>query len=363
MKILLVSESFLPKTGGIENLMANIAELSSHDIDVLAETSQGATDKDFEFEVIRKDFSGYLGFLKKSLFIARKSSDYDKIYISTSANGFVVLPSKLLGKDIISHAHGRELFIKIVRKRTYLRKLLFWTTIKSIDKFIAVSQWTRNRLKKIGVNEEDIHIIHNGVDFERFNSAEPLNRSEIGLDEKDFVVITVSRLDPRKGHSLILRALKNLDKDIKYVVAGSGEEENRLKQLAEDLGVENRVRFVGYVPDDKLASYYNMADLFVMPSERLENGNVEGFGISFLEANASGLPVIGSNTGGIPSAIQDNKTGFLCPPEVDEIRKKITKVKEDEELKEKLSKNAIEWAEKHDWEKVIPKIDKVISKS
>jgi len=353
MKILLVAPSFPPKTGGIENLMENIARFSDHEMDVLTKTHENSDDSKYDFEVIRKDFSGYAGYLKKSLYLLRKSREYDVIYLSAPDSSWVTIPASLTTK-VVSHAHGRELFIDIKRLRTYLRKFLFLIGIKSVDQFIAISDWTGSRLEESGIDESRIEVIPNGVDYERFQTEETIKKPE--TDE--FVILTVSRLDPRKGHDLVMKAITDID--CKYVIVGSGSEESRLREKARELDIKDKVLFEGYIDDEKLPAYYNSADLFVMPSKHLEDGNVEGFGITYLEANSTSLPVIGSSTGGIPTAIRDGYNGLLCEPDADSVRETIMKLKENDEMREKMREDAKEWAKQHDWENIIEQIDSVL---
>src|SRR5207245_1650488 len=102
-----------------------------------------------------------------------------------------------------------------------------------------------------------------------------------------------------------------------YAVAGIGSRRDALERLVAELGLGDAVRLLGFVSDDELPALYNAADLFVLASRRYDL-LVEGFGISIVEASASGLPVIGSRSGGIPEAIRDGETGFLVEPLVAE---------------------------------------------
>ena len=99
-----------------------------------------------------------------------------------------------------------------------------------------------------------------------------------------------------------------------YAIAGIGSRRDSLERLVAELGLGDAVRLLGFVSDDELPALYNAADLFVLASRRYDL-LVEGFGISIVEASASGLPVIGSRSGGIPEAIRDGETGFLVEPE------------------------------------------------
>jgi len=133
------------------------------------------------------------------------------------------------------------------------------------------------------------------------------------------VLLTVSRLTRRKGHDLVLRALdilRNRD-DLHYVIVGSGEDRERLEGIVRDMGIGDRVSFAGRVADEELPDYYRLCDIYVMPNrEVLEStDSIEGFGISFIEANACGKPSIAGRSGGTSAAVVDGVTGYLVDPE------------------------------------------------
>lgn len=130
------------------------------------------------------------------------------------------------------------------------------------------------------------------------------------------MLLSVSRLVPHKGHDTVIKSLPTLIHDwpsLQYVVVGTGGHEPFLRALAQETGVRDRVRFAGRVSDKDLADYYAACDVFVMPS-REEQGTVEGFGISFLEAASYGRPVIGGHGTGAADAITHGETGLLVDP-------------------------------------------------
>ena len=130
--------------------------------------------------------------------------------------------------------------------------------------------------------------------------------------------LTVARLDPHKGVDTVLQALPAVlarAPDVRYAVAGDGPDRARVEQLAQRIGVADRVRFLGAVSDGDLPALYNAATLYVGPSRQSERIGVEGFGIAFVEASASGLAVVGGDSGGVPDAVRDGETGLLVPPE------------------------------------------------
>ena len=130
-------------------------------------------------------------------------------------------------------------------------------------------------------------------------------------------------------------------------------------ELAIKRGVEDRVVFIGYVPDEDLPKYYALCDLFILPSKELKaDGEVEGFGIAFLEANACGKPVIGGRSGGIEDAIIDGKTGYLVNPDKkDEIIKTAVQILKQPRLAKSLGeKGRMRIEEELSWEKVTERL-------
>src|SRR5207248_11117209 len=124
-----------------------------------------------------------------------------------------------------------------------------------------------------------------------------------------------------------------------------------------EAGLDDCVRFLGRVGDEDLVPLMQAADVFVHPNRELENGDVEGFGIVFLEANACGVPVIGGRSGGTPDAVQDGVTGFLVDPnDVDEIAGRVTLLLENRGLRERMGSAGREWAAGFTWDAAAAKV-------
>src|SRR5262249_11499260 len=135
------------------------------------------------------------------------------------------------------------------------------------------------------------------------------------------VVVTVGRLDEiRKGYDTVIRAMRAIlarVPDAIYAIAGPGGRGEELLGMARRLGVERAVRVLGFVPDDDLPALYAASDVFVMPNRDIGDGDTEGFGMVFLEASASGRPVIAGRCGGTADSVIDGETGFRIDPEDD----------------------------------------------
>lgn len=184
---------------------------------------------------------------------------------------------------------------------------------------VANSQWTAARFRALAVwlglpaVAERVQVVPFGADPKRFhpdiNTAAVIARH--GLGGRRWL-LTVARLVPHKGIDSVIAALPLLP-EVGYLVAGGGPDRLRLQQLAEAAGVADRVRFLGAVPDAELPAIYRMATVYVGLS-REEAGQVEGFGLSLVEAQACGVPVVATNCGGIPDAVSDGQSGVLIPP-------------------------------------------------
>jgi phosphatidylinositol alpha-1,6-mannosyltransferase len=229
--------------------------------------------------------------------------------------------------------------------------------LRKADGVVAVSRFTRAKLIDLGVEADRIALIPNGVDLERFTPGETdadlLDR--YGLRGKR-VLLTVGRLEERKGHATALRALPRILQacpDIVYVIVGSGEglPDLGLEAMARDLGVAQHVVFAGPAPPERLPGFYRSCDLFVMPNHALPNGDTEGFGLVFLEAAACGKPVVGGRDGGVPDAVVDGETGLLVDgASADEFAEAVVRVLSDPDLAARLGRNGIEHARTMTWE-------------
>jgi phosphatidylinositol alpha-1,6-mannosyltransferase len=191
---------------------------------------------------------------------------------------------------------------------------------------------------------------------------EPQDTGKIQTDynENDKLhLLTVSRLDERKGHKIVIDAIKDLD--VKYTIIGSGEHEDEIKNKIKQAEVEDKVNMEGFVEEENLADYYQNADLFVMPSEYIEEtGNFEGFGIVYLEAQSYGLPVIASNEGGASDAMKDGKTGFLISPTSEQVKEKIKFLLENPGNLQEMSETAVKFTLGFKWNKIISEWDREV---
>jgi glycosyltransferase involved in cell wall biosynthesis len=228
---------------------------------------------------------------------------------------------------------------KSMLRFNFLLRIFEKRLMKRSDALIAVSKYTVDELTQLyGINKKKVHVIYNGVDINLFkprpNRAEL--RKEFGLDEKEKIVLFVGRLYHRKGLETLLRSVSPVLKEygnVKFVISGTGfkEKEESLRNLAKELNIENNVKFLGYVPDDKLPNLYSASDIFVLPAI------YENFPFAILEAQSSGLPVISTKVGGIPEFLVDKQNGFLIDPgNPEQLTQRVLTLLQDPELAKKM---------------------------
>src|SRR5712664_1138017 len=226
------------------------------------------------------------------------------------------LINKLTGIPYVIYSHGEEITqTDHFRYQPRVRDCIY----KRAAAVVANSEFTRKQLLRIGISDDRIVKITPGVDATRFR-PEPANEKLIaryGLAGKT-VVLSVGRLVPRKGHRAALEAFARVCRefpDAHYVIAGVGPEEQSLRHLSEHLGLQGRVTFTGLVPAENLPDLYNLCHIMLLANQQQPDGDVEGFGIVFIEASATGKPVIGGRSGGTSEAVLDGVTGFLVNPQ------------------------------------------------
>jgi phosphatidylinositol alpha-1,6-mannosyltransferase len=185
------------------------------------------------------------------------------------------------------------------------------------DVVTFVSRYTRGRFASAFGPQAALEHLPPGVDTDRFR-PDPVSRTELrarfGLGQRP-TVLCLSRLVPRKGQDMLIRALPTVRKrvtDAALVIVGGGPYLDTLRRLTERYGVSEHVTFTGGVPASDLPAYHAMADVFAMPCRTRGAGlDVEGLGIVFLEASATGVPVIAGRSGGAPETVRHNQTGLV----------------------------------------------------
>ncbi len=246
---------------------------------------------------------------------------------------------------------------------------------KKADFITAISNYLKERAEKNGV-KCPIEIIPNGVDIHKFQMANDSPRfaseagksqtnvkiqitnvkQKLGIKEDEKVIITVSRLVEKNAVDDLISAFAKLQTaNYKLLILGSGPLEKSLKLQVTSLKLQDKVLFLGNIPNDEVPKYLAIADVFVRPSLS------EGLGIVFLEAMATRVPIIGTPVGGITDFLEDGETGLFCEVKNPKsIAEKIKILLENNELREKIVKNAKELvAKNYNWDTIAPKMEKI----
>ena len=231
--------------------------------------------------------------------------------------------------------------------RTWFIRPLYKNIYRKADCIQAISNFLADRAKKMGA-KCPVEVVPNGVGLDKFK----VQSSKFKVNNEK-VIITVSRLEKKNGVDVLIKSIKELritdyELNFKLIVVGGGSMEEKLKKLAKDLGIEDRIEFIGNVIPEKVNEYLVQADIFVRPSRS------EGLGNAFLEAMAMGLPVIGTPVGGISDFLYDNETGLLCTvDDPSDLAEKITLLMQDDNLYKKLSENGRKLVmEKYQWDSI-----------
>lgn len=370
-KILILSTSFWPLVGGSETAIAEVtARLSDYHFDLITarlQSNSRPVEEEGNLRIFRVgnnlNFFKFLlpkNFLPLAIFnLARKlikKENYDLIHVfqASQAGGAAWLLKKV-GVNcpvILTLQEGQNLSAQSWLTR-YFRALV----IQSADRGTAISQYLMAYLKKTKKNLPTT-LIPNGVDLNKFSQefsyGDLSNLSDyLGVRPGAKVIISTSRLVFKNGLDSLIKALAVLQKkypteDWCLLLAGDGAEKENLMALARSLAVNGRLIFKSSVGHQELPKYLKISHVFIRPSRS------EGLGISFLEAMAAGVPIIGTRIGGIPDFLTDQETGLFCDPEnPEDIAYKIKLVLDDESLRKKMIKNArVLVEEKYDWDKI-----------
>ena len=323
--LVLATLNFPPALGGIEHLCAELARALSGlgiAVHVVAPGQPGdaIVDAALPFPVTRYP-SGpvrVVNLTRALLPLLRAAPSWVLFAQWTAATPFALL--RLLGPRttrLATIAHGKE-YLTAERgwRSTWAWSAQRRAVLSQLAMVLAVSDYTAKHARASGARS--VRITHPGVDAEHFSprATSRITRAELAGPNADGpVLLSVARLVPRKGVDTLISALPEviaLHPGLRYVVVGDGPDRDRLSALATAQGVAAHVRIVSGVSNDELPAYYAGADLFVMAARELPGvGDAEGFGMTLLEAQACGTPVIAAQSGGMPDALRAGETGLL----------------------------------------------------
>ncbi|XVV05580.1 glycosyltransferase family 4 protein [Actinosynnema sp. CA-248983] len=247
---------------------------------------------------------------------------------------------------VVASTHGHEVgWSMLPAARQSLRAIG-----SSVDVVTFVSRYTRSRFAAAFGAMAALEHLPSGVDTSVF-APDPAARVEIraryGLGDRP-VVVCVSRLVPRKGQDVLVRALpeiRRLAPDAALLLVGGGPYRKSLQRLADSVGVAEHVVFTGSVPWSELPAHYNAGDVFAMPCRTRGRGlDVEGLGIVYLEASATGLPVVAGQSGGAPETVRDGVTGTVVDGRaVSSVAAEVGRLLADRDLAAKMGEAGRDW--------------------
>ena len=380
MSTLLLAQDFPPMGGGIARLHGEMARHFPRG-ELVVSTPQDAdapdVDAQFPAEVDRLPVSrGRTKTLPGLLLWSRRATSLARQYRVRFVHCGNVKPAGYPARWVFERCHvpygiffhGGDLLSEQHKiRQSRLKRRSARAILGGAAVLMANSIWTRDLassvLGELGLDCDGrrLRVVHLGTDPERFRPGIDASEVRRRFDLPDGGapwLLTVARLDPYKGVDTVIRALPAILERVpglRYVVAGSGAGREMLEKLAHKAGVAERVRFLGEVSDRDLPALYNVASVYVGASRRAERLDVEGIGISLVEASACGLPVVAGNSGGIPDAVRDGETGLLvAADEPAEFASAICRVLTDPPLAERLGRNGRRAVETYyNWDRVV----------
>jgi phosphatidylinositol alpha-1,6-mannosyltransferase len=374
-KTLIVTNDFPPRPGGIQAFLHNMAlRLDPDRLVVYASTwkrghegreATAAFDAEQPFTVVRDATTMLLptpAATRRAVGLLREHGCTSVWFGAAAPLGLMAPALRRAGaKRLVATTHGHEAgWAQLPAARQLLRRIGEGT-----DTLTYLGEYTRSRIASALTPQAAARMtqLPPGVDEKTFHpeSGGAEVRARLGLTDRP-VVVCVSRLVRRKGQDTLIQAMPRIlakEPDAVLLIVGGGPYEKDLRRLAHETGVAGSVRFTGAVPWSELPAHYGAGDVFAMPCRTRRGGlDVEGLGIVYLEASATGLPVVAGDSGGAPDAVLDGETGWVVrggAPE--EAADRITTLLADAELRRRMGERGRRWVEeKWRWDLLAEKL-------
>ena len=386
-RVLLVSSTFPPVTGGSAIVYENICRFAGGAVVALAPSHDYLTGRSLAGAAEHDRQAGYPIYrvpLLRPVNIARRPG---LIFALRSALGDIVLMLQLLRRVIgVSRRENVQViclgdlvyggWLVFPLKYVFRYKVIFYVhgeevTVQSggglfdgwrarflahADAIISVSRFTREALTRLmQVDPAKVTLVPNGVNLERFQvrTAPQGLAARYGVEGKR-ILLSVGRLVARKGADRLIEAMPQIVRrcpDVHLLIAGDGPMRAKLEGSIQALGLQKNVNFLGAVSDRELDDLYAFSDAFALPNREMPDGDTEGFGLVFLEANACGKPVVAGRAGGAPDAVTDQVNGLTVDGNsADAIADAVSSLFTDKGLYERLSQGALAVARRSGWE-------------
>jgi glycosyltransferase involved in cell wall biosynthesis len=324
MRVLVASGTWYPERNGVSRVASEVGRKLAeygHEVTALVPRREDLPleDRDGLLTVRRVIERGSLPLtitdIVQTSRYARDLGDFDVLLAHGSAAAVGLSRARLPAPIVLAY------YASLPRELRFMRSRLPWkrerlvaylnepiavaverAALRRCTRLLILSEFTRSLLR---ADHRDyghkIRIVSGGVETRSFSPADGTSaaRLRLGLDPRERLLVTVRRAEPRMGLEPLLRALRALPEEINLAVVGGGLLTNELRRLSSELGIDNRVRFVGRVAEEELPDWYRAADLFVLPSVAYE-----GFGMVTVEALASGTAVVGTPAGATPELLE-----------------------------------------------------------
>jgi len=350
-RTLLVTNDFPPRPGGIQQFVHNLAlRQPPGSLVVYASTWNGAAkfDADQPFEVVREE----TGMLLPTPAVARRAAELARSHGCDTVWFGAAAPLGLLAAGLrrragirraVAQTHGHEAgWAALPGARSLLRRIG-----DGVDVVTYLGEYFRIRLDRVLHGRTELRRLAPGVDTDAYHPDVDGSavRRRYGLSDRP-VIVCVARLVARKGQDALIRALPAVRRhvpDAALLLVSGGPDRDRLRRLAGD----QPVIFTGSVPSAELPAHYAAGDVFAMPCRTRRGGlDVEGLGIVFLEASATGLPVVAGDSGGSPDAVLDGETGCLVDGrDVDALADRLVTLLADRDLARRMGAAGRAWVE------------------
>jgi phosphatidylinositol alpha-1,6-mannosyltransferase len=362
-KTLIVTNDFPPRPGGIQAFLHNMAlRLEPERLVVYASTwkrgkegaeATAAFDAEQPFTVVRDATTMLLptpAATRRAVGLLREHGCTAVWFGAAAPLGLMAPALRKAGAErLVATTHGHEAgWAQLPASRQLLHRIG-----ESTDTITYLGEYTRSRIAGALSPQAAARMVQlpPGVDEKVFHagSGGAEVRERLGLTDRP-VVVCVSRLVPRKGQDTLILAMPRIlasQPEAVLLIVGGGPYEKDLRRLARETGVTDSVRFTGAVPWSELPAHYGAGDVFAMPCRTRRGGlDVEGLGIVYLEASATGLPVVAGDSGGAPDAVLDGETGWVVrggSPE--EAADRIVVLLGDPELRQNMGERGRQWVE------------------
>ncbi|MFJ9605634.1 glycosyltransferase family 4 protein [Kitasatospora sp. NPDC101176] len=359
-RTLIVTNDFPPRPGGIQAFVHNMAvRQPAGSVVVYASTWRDGSevarfDAEQPFPVIRDRTKVMVPTPRVTRRAAEilRAEKCDSVWFGAAAPLGLMAPAlrRAGAGRLLGMTHGHEAaWAQLPAARQLLRRIGAGT-----DVLTYLGEYTRSRIAGAVGPQAAARMVQlpPGVDETTFHpgSGGAEVRRRLGLADRP-VVVCVSRLVPRKGQDTLIEAMPQILVDVPdavLLIVGGGPYRADLERLADARGVRSAVRFTGSVPWSELPAHYGAGDVFAMPCRTRRGGlDVEGLGIVYLEASATGLPVVAGDSGGAPDAVLEGETGYVVPGgSADAAAERIVRLLRDEELRRRMGEAGRRWVER-----------------